>query len=348
MAMSLPPRVIAFALALPALLGAVPSAAEPAPSPEPPPGAADVVEQARALYLEGLQQVREAHWAEALAAFERSRALRPHAMTTYNIGACERALGNYTRAQQQLTRALSDPHADVELPPSIVTQAQAFVDEIQRLLVRVTLVVEPAGTSITFDGRPLWRDPAEKARPRLIAGISAPGPGGPAPARELEIVADPGAHVITLSRSGFGDVVINKTYRPGQVASERWVLEELPATIRIASNERFALVSVNGKDVGSAPVDVLRPPGVYRVEVTKPGFVHYAADVRVMAGEEAVLRATLVREKPSLLSKWWFWTAAATLAGGVATVTFLAARGEARAERPPLDGGSLGWVAKVP
>jgi hypothetical protein len=97
-----------------------------------------------------------------------------------------------------------------------------------------------------------------------------------------------------------------------------------------------------------APVDVLRPAGIYRVEVGKPGFVPYEADVRVMAGAETALRASLVREKPSLLGKWWFWTAAAAVAGGVATVTFLATRSEPPAQRPPLDGGTLEWVARVP
>lgn len=311
------------------------------------PTEADPVEQARALYLEGLKHVREAHWGDALAAFERSRTLRPHAMTTYNIGACERALGHYTRAYEQLSRALAE-NTTSELPPSIVTDAHAFLDEIRRLLVHVVLVVEPAGTSLTFDGRPLKPGAAAGTRPTFVAGVLPPGRGAQVPKGELEVLADPGAHVITLSRQGYGDVVVNRTYRPGQSVTQRLVLAELPATIRVSSNERLAAVSVNGKDVGLAPVDVLRPAGIYRVEVTKPGFVHYGADVRVMAGEEAVLRSTLVQEKPSVLSKWWFWTAAAAVAGGVATVTFLATRNELDAQRPPLDGGTLGWVARVP
>lgn len=306
-----------------------------------------VVEQARELYLEGLKHVREAHWGDALAAFERSKALRPHAMTTYNIGACERALGHYTRAYEQLSRALAEDTTP-ELPPSIVTDAQAFLDEIRRLLVHVVLVVEPAGTSLTFDGRPLRPGSSEGPRPSFVAGVLPPGRGAVVPKGELEVLADPGAHVITLSRQGYGDVVLNRTYRPGQSVTQRLVLAELPATIRVSSNERLAAVSVNGKDVGLAPVDVLRPAGIYRVEVTKPGFVHYGADVRVMAGEETALRSTLVKEKPSVLGKWWFWTAAAAVAGGVATVTFLATRNEPDAQRPPLDGGTLGWVARIP
>jgi len=307
---------------------------------------ANEVEQARALYLDGLQHVRQAQWGDALDAFERSRALRPHAMTTYNIGACERALGNYTGARQQRSRALAE-NTNGELPPSVVTEAEAFLEEIEHLLVHLTLVVEPAGTSLTFDGRPLLRETSAGPVPHFVAGVLAPGRGGVVP-NQLRIAADPGVHVITLTRAGYGDIVINRTYRPGESVSQRWALAELPATIHVSSNEKAALVKVNGKDVGLAPVDVLRPAGNYRVEVMKPGFVHYGADVRVIAGQDSFLRSTLVKEEPSILGKWWFWTAAAAVAGGVATATFLATRSEPAAQRPALDGGSLGWVAKVP
>lgn len=305
------------------------------------------IEQARSLFLEGLSEVRKAHWGEALAAFERSQALRAHPLTTYNIGACERALGRYTRARRALARALAEK-GEVELPPSVVTDARAFLEEIEQLLVRLTVTVEPSASRIAVDGRPLELEAAPGAPALLVAGTLAPGRGAASPTGAFVLLADPGVHVITLSRAGYGDVVVNKSYRPGQAASERWVLSELPATIRISSNEARALVSVNGKDVGVAPIDVMRPAGMYRVEVSKPGFVPYAADVRVKAGQESALRSTLVPERQSLLGKWWFWTAAAAVAGGVATATYFAARSEAEPQRPPLDGGSLGWTARIP
>jgi hypothetical protein len=302
--------------------------------------------QARALYLEGLKHVRDAQWGEALVAFQRSRMLRPHALTTYNIGACERALGHYTRARQELTRALAE-NSGAALPADIVADATVFLEELERLLVHLTLVVEPVGTAVTFDGRPLERVVGAGGSASFVAGVLPSGRGHALSARQIHVVADPGAHVITLSRQGYGDIVLNKSYRPGQNAVERLALAELPATIRVSSNEPLATVSVNGKDVGVAPVDVLRPAGLYRVDVTKSGFVHYSADVRVMAGEESALRSTLVKEKPSVLGKWWFWTAAAAVVGGVATVTFLATRDDSPGARPPLDGGTLGWVAQL-
>ncbi len=305
---------------------------------------ADGIERARTFYLDGLKFVREAHWGEALAAFESSQALRPHALTTFNIGACERALGHYTRARQQFARALRENTAG-ELPPDVASDSQVFLSEIERLLVHLRLLVDPPGTSIAVDGRPLA--PLEGQPRTLVAGSLPAGRGSAAPVGWFEVVADPGAHVLTLSRRGYADVVLNKTYQPGQTSEQRLELAHLPATIRVASNEPSALVNVNGKDVGPVPVDVLRPAGAYRVEVSKAGFVPYTADVHLNAGEETTLRAGLVRER-SLTGRWWFWTGTAVLVVGVATGTYLLTHGDREPTRPALNGGSLGWTARIP
>ena len=61
------------------------------------------VVQARAEFTTATDHVKNARWGEALAAFERSATLRPHSITTYNIGACERALGrSHDRARDQV------------------------------------------------------------------------------------------------------------------------------------------------------------------------------------------------------------------------------------------------------
>src|SRR5262249_17788345 len=60
------------------LAGAAPARAD---------GDADAsIEKARQLFTEGTEHVQKAEWAVALASFEQSAALKPHAITTYNIG----------------------------------------------------------------------------------------------------------------------------------------------------------------------------------------------------------------------------------------------------------------------
>lgn len=313
------------------------------PSREAAPGADDARAKARARYLEGVELVKKAQWADALAAFEASAKLYPHATTTFNIGACERALGRYARARGTLSRALAESEAaGGQMPEGLVADAKAFVGEIDRILAHVTVTLQPADAAITVDGRPLAVSEAQGGRPSLIAGTRPPGPGTPPPAPTFELTLDPGAHVLTLARKGYTDAVVNRTFAPGSRSSLSLSLDRLPATLRITASERGALVRVDEVDVGPAPVDVLRPAGSYRVAVGKPGFVAYQAQVAVKPGEEVKLSARLVPEKTSIAEKWWFWTGvAAAVAGGVA-ITFAATRPEP--EPPPFQGGTTGWV----
>jgi hypothetical protein len=309
----------------------------------PPAFAQDEKAEARTLYLKGVDLVQQAHWAEALAAFESSAKLFPHATTTFNIGACERALGRYARARGTLSRALEESAASGgQMPEGLISDAKAFIGEIDGLLAHVTVTLEPADAAITVDGRPLQALSAGGGRPSLVAGTLPPGPGAAPPSPSFELTLDPGAHVITISRKGYTDVVVNRTFAPGSKGALRLLLEKLPATLRITSTETGAIVRVDDADVGPTPVDVLRPAGSYRVVVGKAGFVDYQAQVAVKPGEEVKLRATLVAEQTSIAEKWWFWTgAAAVLAGGIA-LTVVLTRPEP--EPPPFDGGNTGWV----
>jgi hypothetical protein len=299
--------------------------------------------QARAEFLKGAELVDKLQWAEALAAFERSSALRAHPVSTYNIGVCERALGQYTRARTTLKRALDESSAaaaDTRLPASLQTEATGLVAEIDRLLARVVVTVVPAEAAIAVDGRPLQTTDAAGARPTLVAGALPPGPGAPPPAGTFELIANPGVHVITLSRKGYTDAVARKSLTPGSTSELRLELEKLPATLHVTANQSAALVAVDDLDIGPTPVDVLRPAGSYRVTVRKQGFVPYRTDVTVRAGEEANLQAALPKEKLQLAKKWWFWTSLVAVVAVGATLTYVFTR-----PPPPYDGGNTNWVA---
>jgi hypothetical protein len=316
---------------------AAPGAETPTQNPNQPADAK--LEQSREYYRSGLAQVQQARWGEALAAFEKSRALRPHAITTFNIGACERALGHYTRARAAFEQAVSESQTGLgELPEAHSADAKAFIEESKKILALVTLSIEPAGARISIDGRPLTRVQGDE----LAAGLSLPGEGGEAPRGKFKVRLDPGVHVITLRRRGYSDVVVNRTFASGSETHLPLSLDRLPATLRVASTVTGALVKVNGVDVGPAPVDVLRPPGLHLVVVSKPGFEPYETSVNANAGEEVNLKARLAPEKSQLTKKWWFWTSAAAVLAGGAVLTYALTRPEPAP--PPYDGGSTGWV----
>jgi hypothetical protein len=300
---------------------------------------ADPITEARQKFVEGAALVKNAQWAEAMSAFEQSARLHPHAVTTFNIAACERAMGRYTRARALFRHALEEDAAGTgKLPQSLSDDAKALVSEIDSILAHVEVTVEPADASVAVDGRPL----AEAQPGTLVAGMLPPGPGRPAPSAKFTLVIDPGSHVFTISRKGFSDVVVNRSFSPGLKVALALQLDRLPATLHVSANREGAAVSVDGKDVGTAPVDVERPAGTYQVSVQKSGFADYHGKLTVRAGEAANLSATLEPKKTPIYKKWWFWTAAVVVVAAVGVGTYFGTR-----EPPQLDGGGLQWTVKL-
>jgi hypothetical protein len=301
----------------------------------------EVTKQARDEFLRGTDAVTHAQWAEALAAFERSAKLKPHAVTTYNIGACERALGHYTRARRSLRGALAENDAaqGAQLAESSVVEAKSYLAQIESLLVAIDITLSPATAALAVDGGPLEAAPSGE----LVAGLRSGGAAETPPAAKFTLVMDPGAHVLTLSRRGYTDAIVNRTFAPGTKTSITIELDKLPTIFHVDADQASAVVKFAGIDVGTVPVDITRSAGSYRVEVNKPGFSSYGATVVGAPGDRVSLRARMTAAKPSIFTRWWFWTIAATVVGGAAVTTYFLVR-----QPPPPNGGGLGWSVPIP
>jgi hypothetical protein len=302
-------------------------------------------EKARAAFSEGTSLVAKAQWGEALAAFERARDLRRHPITTYNMAACERAMGRYTRARALYHEAVAESDRSDDpsrkLPQSMILEARAIGVEIERILVRVKLSVDPAGSAVAVDGRPLVAGEGGT----FVAGLAPAGSGEPTPTGTFVAVVDPGRHVFLFARRGFRDVTMSRTFEEGRSTSVHLVLTQIPATIHVSASESDAIVAVDGADVGPVPVDVLRPAGTHRVVVRRAGFAPYDAQLLVGPGEETSLRAQLTIDKPSLFSRWWFWSSAAVVLAGAVTATYFLTR--PAPSRGEIDGGTVGWRVDI-
>lgn len=285
------------------------------------------VTHARAEFVRGGAFVREAQWAEALAAFEESARLKPHPVTTYNIGACHRAMGQYTRARKYFVASLAENQAGggTDLSPTLAGEIKTYVDELDKLLANVDFTVTPAGAQIAIDGRPL----------------EAKSSGS-----TFHVQLDPGAHLIVFSRLGFADAVRKETFAPGAATALKIDLDRLPATLHVDSNREGAVVTINDTDVGMAPVEVPRPAGRYHVAVKKRGFLSYEVDAVAQPGQRVELTAPLKEDRPALTQKWWFWTVAGVIVAGAAVTTYALTR--PAPERPLPNGGGLGWTVKAP
>src|SRR5689334_2825087 len=123
-------RIAALFVAAAVIAGS-PAYADPASQND---AAEDTKARARAKYLDGVALVKSAHWSDALAAFEAAAKIYPDASTTFNMGACERALGHYVRARATLKRAIAESEASATpLPDSSITEAKGFIAEIDRV-----------------------------------------------------------------------------------------------------------------------------------------------------------------------------------------------------------------------
>ncbi|HHH27411.1 MAG TPA: PEGA domain-containing protein [Polyangiaceae bacterium] len=319
--------------------------------PSPSPSAADAddrVSRARRAFVDGARLAEQMRWGDALERFEASAKLKRHAGTTYNIGICHRALGRYTLAQATFRRALAEHEAsgETELAPSLLENTRAYLEEIDRVLASLDVTLSPADATITVDGRPLETVDVDGKPPTLVAGTEPPGAGRKAPSGRFRLVLDPGTHIFVLNAKGHGNVVLRQSVAAGASRHLELKLERLPAELAVRSSEALSAVSLDGIDVGAAPVTLLRPPGRYHVEVRKAGFEPYETDVMLRSAQEVDLLATLNPEEPGIHERWWFWTSIGAAVATAAVVTYFVVKPEP--ERPPLDGGGLGWAIRVP
>ncbi len=297
--------------------------------------------QARADFVRGADLVKDASWAEALSAFEASYARMPHAVTRFNMGICERALGKLTRAIHSFRLAIEDP----ALPAGLRADAQRFLVELDAAVVRVDMKFNETPTVILLDGSPLARD----RDGWFVAGLLPPGPpplDAPLAPASFSVIMDPGPHVLVAQRSGFRDLTHRASMARGSHIELSLSLLKADGLLRISSDTPNAVVTIDGVRLGEAPVELRKLAGNYRVAVTKLGFVTYRGDVRLAPGATVEVRARLQKETVPITRKWWFWTVASVAVAGVVATTFVLARPAPEAAQPT--GGTLGWIVRAP
>ncbi len=169
----------------------------------PAPARADEsqVSKARDEFDVGAKLASEGRWKDALAHFSLSAALRPHAMTTYDIGFCERALGRATRARKFFQRARVDDeaHGQTELTSDLRVAIARYLAELDGQIVRIEIELAPPIATVSIDGRPLELAAPVDGKPLVIAGTAEPGPPGAAPKQTFWTELDVGAHEIVAS-----------------------------------------------------------------------------------------------------------------------------------------------------
>jgi hypothetical protein len=193
------PAALGLCLGLLVLAGTAPSAAQPRRD-----SSGETEPDARSLFRRGVEFLQQESYAEALGAFVESYRLDPQPVVLFNIGMCQKAVGDLLAAYETLGRYIDQAGADA--PADLLENAGRVLTEIELATGQINLVVDPAGAIVVLDGEELGAAPLGHAV-RVATGahevevrsegrvtqtrtVDVPGGGDPIPvAMRLEAVA---------------------------------------------------------------------------------------------------------------------------------------------------------------
>lgn len=249
-------------------------------------------DRARALFEQGVALSSQERWAEALEAFEQSRAIVERPSTVFNIATALQRLG---RAREAIAAAevyltLAHPRRDAEQ----IAGARMLIDVLRSTLATVELRVVPAEAEIEIDGR------------------TEPGEG-----TERSLTLDPGEHHIVVSAPGYAPHREDVDLRSSERRALSVALERPRSVIAVRSTVASAIVLVDGR---AAEGSVELAPGAHRVEVRADGYEPLDRRVELAPGQHLTIDAALVRRPTELASEPWLWILLGTAAAGIAAV----------------------------
>lgn len=269
----------------------------PAPKPAQPPQLAQPaqpaqVEEAKRHFEQAVALFNDGNYSAALAEFQAAYQARPAPQVLYNIGLTEKALFRYPEAIDALNRYLA---GSPNLAPEARARTLELIGEMKALLADVTLSVTPPGATITVDGRVL----------------------GQAPLPVVQLAA--GAHSIEVAKDGYRAERRDLMVTAGVPAKMSVALAAIPRTgkVHIAASVPQAMISIDGKPVGLAPLDVELLQGGHQLAVSAPKYDVHRSELVVAAGQTRTVEITLDRTQ-HLYQKWYFWTPIAAVAAGAA------------------------------
>jgi PEGA domain len=294
-----PPR-FAPPTVLPAPLPPAPVPADkpsPAPASSTPPPPASKLSEARLHFQQGVALFQDQNYDASLAEFEGAYVISKEPIVLYNMGLTYKALFRYPESIEKLTMYLDEAGARV---PAISrdkkSEVEKLIADMKSLLADVTLVVSPAGAAVTMDGRP------------VIMGLDG----------VVKVAA--GSHAIAASATDFALARREIIVVAGTPQTVSLTLTPVPrgGHVRVAATQIGARVSIDGREVGPAPVDLDLLAGGHQLDVSAPGFVPHHGEIVVAAGQSRDVAVSLEPPRGGdtapFYHRWWFWAGVAAAA----------------------------------
>ncbi|MBI5531385.1 MAG: TonB-dependent receptor [Deltaproteobacteria bacterium] len=144
---------------------------------------------------------------------------------------------------------------------------------LKRILGTIRAAGEPAGTQMHVDDE---NAPAVCAIP-------------------CQTSLPPGKHTLYFTRDGFQSVIQTVEVAPRAVLTVRTKLEPLQGTVVVSTDEREALVEIDGRPVGFSPAVLLVHAGSHRVRVSLSGYRSVERQIAVLPNRQVRLDLELRR-----------------------------------------------------
>jgi hypothetical protein len=185
------------------------------------------------------------------------------------------------------------------VPPERKREVEQLVAEMRALLADVTLSGLPDGASVMIDGRTVG---------------TAPLPAQPIAA---------GNHTVEVSADGYAPLKKDITVAAGAPMTLKLALKAIPktGTVHVSVFQKNASVSVDGKRLGTPPLDLTLGLGGHQLEVSAPGWSTQRTELVIAGGQNRNVDVFLDKapHRARVYEKWWFWTLGVVVLGGVAT-----------------------------
>lgn len=257
---------------------------EPAPEAANPTAAFQQAE-ARTHFQAGVQHYQGGRYAEAIAEFQTAHRLFASPTILFNLAQAYRSEGQLSDAIATFRRYIEE---NPRLTPTQREDVEGVIREIETTRAVLSFEVEPAGATVSLDGRPLGTSPL----PRGVEVL--PGP------HEISLALP---HHVPLTQTinvhAHEQRLFQATLRP----------VELNARLVVGVTPADAQITLDGAPVGRGSFDQRVRPGDHQLTFEAPGYRPRSESVRVRVLSEETLRVALDPRPRSLFTRWYFWAA---------------------------------------
>ena len=238
---------------------------------------------------------------EALAMYNEALAIAKSPILYYNRGRALQTLGRYVDALDDIDAFAREASPDERA--RVPGLARIRTDLVQHV-ARVVVVCSEDGARVSFNGQPVGTTPfaaAERANQGKLA---------------LAVAKDgfwPYERVIDIPGGGESRIEVTLKKR------------EAEARVRVTSPVVGATAYIDEQRVGAVPAERVVAVGTHVVRVEHAGDRAASKVVVTSAGETAIVDVPLTAE-PSLVTRWWFWSAVGAAVLGGAALTYVVTR----------------------